>query len=242
MDTRRIFSAVPRLVATGALLALSASANAGILEPGEGGSGDEFVLRLDDPQFTGETLASRSLPFEIIETDQLTGEEIGVRGTLTHSVVRESATGRLAFHYGVTGTEVVVQIDFEDLFVRGFQSFVTDVYSDQTSLVDASSNRSADGNQVNFVAAENFQGNFVVRTDATEFEEGGEAEILAFYQTGDPPGGNERRVTFDTFRPAADDGGEPNPIPLPPAAWAALATMGGFGAVKALRQFARSAR
>ena len=57
----------------------------------------------------------------------------------------------------------------------------------------------------------------------------------------DPAGGTERFPQFDTFRPAAD-GGEPNPIPLPPAAWAALATMGGFGAVKALRRFARTAR
>jgi hypothetical protein len=242
MNTRRIFAAVPRLVVAGALLALSASVNAGILEPGEGGGGEEFVLRLDDPRFAGETLASRSIPFEIIDTDQLTGEEIGVRGTLTHSVVRESATGQLAFHYGVTGTQVNVVIDFEDFFARGFQSFLTDVYSNQTALTEAGSNRSADGNQIHFIGDESWGGaSFVVRTDATEFEEGGEAEILAFYQTGDPPGGGERRVTFDTFRPAADDGG-PNPIPLPPAAWAALATTGGFGAAKALRRFARTAR
>jgi len=35
-------------------------------------------------------------------------------------------------------------------------------------------------------------------------------------------------------------GGQPNPIPLPPAAWAALATAGGFGGLRAcMRWIAR---
>ncbi|HZN66828.1 MAG TPA: hypothetical protein VFB66_16170, partial [Tepidisphaeraceae bacterium] len=32
-------------------------------------------------------------------------------------------------------------------------------------------------------------------------------------------------------------GGQPNPIPLPPAAWAALATAGGFGGLRACRRW-----
>jgi len=238
MCTRRIFTAVPRLAAAAVLLALSASVNAGILEPGQSGGGEDFILNLEDPRFDGTVLASRTLPFEVIDTDTLTGEQIGVRGTLTHSVVRQTATGRLAFHYGVQGTQVNATVDFENFYASGFRGFLTDVYSDETSLTTARSTRSADGNEIDFVGDESWGANFVVRTDATEFEEGGRARIWASFQTGDPAGGTERFPQFDTFRPAADDGG-PNPIPLPPAAWAALATMGGFGAVKALRRVGR---
>jgi hypothetical protein len=87
-----------------------------------------------------------------------------------------------------------------------------------------------------------------IETDATEFNDEGTGEFRAdaefvVVDPTDPEGGPgqvglDATVTFEgLFQPFADDGGPgPNPIPLPPAAWAGLATMGGFGVIKRLRR------
>ena len=49
------------------------------------------------------------------------------------------------------------------------------------------------------------------------------------------PSGVSRRTAFAAFPPAADGPG-PNPIPLPPAAWAALVTMTVYGGAGGLRR------
>jgi len=73
----------------------------------------------------------------------------------------------------------------------------------------------------------------VVRTNATEFAQTGTATLIAAFQ----PDGEFQQIPFTAFAPAADDPGPtPNPIPLPPAAWATLATVGGLGAAKRLRR------
>jgi hypothetical protein len=214
---------------------LSVSAQAGVLAPGEQRAGDDFILNLDDPSFDGETLATRTTPFEVLRADTETGETIGVTGAVTSAVIRESATGRLAFHYSVTGTEVGATVDFENFFVTGFSGFATDVFSSETSLTSGRATRSADGDEIDFVGDESWGADFVVRTDATAFEEGGGARILASYQTGSPEGGSDAFPSVDAFRPAADGPG-PVPIPLPPALWAGLATMGTFGALRIARR------
>ena len=233
----RILSWPPALVVAAVVaLAAAGSARAGLLEPGQAGSGEAFRLDLDDPSFAGDTLATETVTRDVFDVDRVTGETIGVTVTLTHSVVRE-ATGQLAFHYRVSGQQVNATVDFENLDVSGFAGFTTDVFSSERSLTDAGSDRSADGNTIGFIGDESWGADFVVRTDAREFEEGGAAVIWASLITGDPVGGSEHFPSFNTFRPAADDAGpQPNPIPLPPAAWAALATMGGFEAVNRLRR------
>ena len=226
--------------AVGLLLAVAVPARAGVLAPGQSTGGEAF--RLADPnapQFQGDTLETVTLPIDITTAGE-DGQPRFVRGTFTHKVVRESAGGTLAFHYQVDGTEQNEIVDFDDFFVTAFGGFTTDVFSDQEGGggVDASVSRSADGNEIHFLGAEDpFDGYFIVRTDATEYEDGGTARVLARFQTGVPSQSQDQFATFDTFQPLADDGGPtPNPIPLPPAVWAALSTMGAFGAVKKLRR------
>lgn len=61
--------------------------------------------------------------------------------------------------------------------------------------------------------------------------------VLSFLteaSTNDPARDWSYALDFDVT--ADDPGPTPNPIPLPPAAWAALMTMGGFGALRKLRR------
>src|SRR5687768_9043677 len=111
---------LPALLFAAAALIVSPTARAGVLVPGQQGGGEDFVLNLDDPRFDGETLVTRTTPFEVLTTDVDTGATIGVAGTLESSVVRESATGTLAFRYSVRGQEQNVTVDFEELAVSGF--------------------------------------------------------------------------------------------------------------------------
>ena len=227
--TRRFPTA---LAAVLALTALSDSARAGLLQPGETGGGEEFILDLADPSFQGETLASTSTPFEFNGTNS-SGEPVFFRGTFNTSVVRESATGRLAFHYQFLRGQSNQILDFENFYVSSFQGFETDVFSDQTSLSQGRATRSADGRTIDFVGDEENNANLVVRTNATAFAAGGTAALWGSFQ---PSGGDETQ-TYEAFQPVADDPGPgPNPIPLPPAVWAALSTMGAFGAMSKLRR------
>jgi len=228
---------LPRLfvVATAAfvLTPVLAPARAGLLAPGQAGGGEPFRLNLAEPSFAGDTLTSSSTPFEFTAPGPDDPADLRfMRGNFNHKVVRESATGRLAFHYEVDRTESNTVVDFENLFVRGFEGWDVDVFSNQTTLTDSGAIRSADGDEINFIGDEESSGYFVVRTRATEFEAGASTSILASFQ----PSGPDQTQTFDTFRPFADDGPDPNPIPLPPGAWAALATMCGLGAAKRLRR------
>ena len=204
------------LVPAGIALAVAArTVPAAVLAPGQAGGGEAFRLDLNHPLFAGETLATRTLTRDLIEPDEATGQPIGVTISLTQNVVREAATGRLAFHYFVSGDELNATVDFEDLTAGGFAGFATDVYSDQTSLTDARSSRSADGGTVTFVADESWGGAFVVRTDATQFADGGTTTLWAQLQTGDPVGPRSRFPEFQTFRPV------PEPPFLAPATGAA---------------------
>lgn len=232
----RLSQVTPALIlSTAAVLSVAAPARAGVLVPGQRGGGEDFVLNIDDPRFEGETLATRTTPFEVLTTDVDTGATIGVTGTLESSVVRESATGTLAFHYSVRGQERNATVDFEELRVGGFAAFDTDAYSNETSLTQARSNRSGDGDLIEFTGDESWGADFVVRTNATAFDEDGRAVIWAAFQTGEPASGFNHFPGFDTFQPAAAGPG-PTPIPLPPALWAGLSTIGVFGAFRALRR------
>ena len=159
------------------LLAFAAPAAAGLLDPGETGGGEEFVLDLADPSFQGETLASSSTPFEFNGTNS-SGEPVFFRGTFNTRVVRESATGTLAFHYQFLRGESNQILDFENFYASSFRGLQTDVFSDQTSLTQGRATRSADGKTIDFVGDEESNANLVVRTDATAFAAGGTARTL----------------------------------------------------------------
>src|SRR5207253_6324735 len=105
-------------------------------------------------------IADRALPFQPRSRDRSTNR-CGLQGTMRGRRVdskvdmgmsrtqprarcagplRESATGRMAFHYEFLRGESNATVDFEDFFVRGFRGFrgfTADVFSDQTSLTQA---------------------------------------------------------------------------------------------------------
>ena len=215
------------------IVGTAAPAWAGPLAPGQSGAGQAFVLNELDPSFQGQTLASTSTPFEVTEVDPDTGFSEFFRGTFNHRVVRESATGRLAFHYEFLRGLSNGILDYENFVVGSFAGFETDVFSDQTSLTTGAASRSADGTTIDFIGDEESPAHLVVRTNATDFAQTGTATLIAAFQ----PDGEFQQIPFTAFAPAADDPGPtPNPIPLPPAAWATLAAVGGLGAAKRLRR------
>src|SRR5688572_29977489 len=104
-----------------ATMALTAQvpARAGPLAPGERRGDEAMRLDLNDPSFAGDTLLSETTPFEIDFEQEEGSPPNSVNGTFTQLVVRESATGNLAFHYRLQGNVVGGVIDFEDLIVNG---------------------------------------------------------------------------------------------------------------------------
>ena len=214
-------------------------ARGGVLAPGERGTGHTFML--DGPP-AGDVVAERTVPFEFTATDESPEDPANpvdhiARGTITSRVLRDGATGHLTFVYQGAQTSTNSVLDLDAVAVVGFAGLATDVLTDQP---DPRVNRSTDGDAITlaFDGPEDVEGLFVVRTDATAFKD--LAEGLAVEIVFQPDGTRVSRF-FDTFRPAADDGPGPTPVPLPPAAWSAVAAGVSLAAVRALRG-ARSRR
>ena len=123
------------------------------------------------------------------------------------------------------------------MHIGPFGSFTTDAYF---SVDDHSDSRSADGATLDYIFnVEDVDGRFLVRTDATAFAADGAFTVGMDFE----PGAGNDSATFAAHVPAADDGGPgPNPIPLPPAAWAGLVTAGLFGAGGKARGWWRARR
>jgi hypothetical protein len=215
---------------------LAGAAHAGVVGPGESRHGtreDHNVFPVPPAaQWQGELLAERSEAFEFVgEPPEGGGEAPFARGTFTSRVHRDLEGGGLAFVYVLDQTESSSVIDLERVTIRSFGSFTTDVYFSEQ---DHGVTRSADGAALDYLFnIEDVSGTFLVRTNAAAFDENGSFLVGMDFE----PSGVTRNDTFAAFQPVADDnGGQPNPIPLPPAAWAGLATAGAFGAIGRLRR------
>jgi hypothetical protein len=210
---------------------------AAIVQPGERLHFTAGERLPPDSEWRGELLAERSDPFEF---SGQTPEEpmLTASGTATSRVFRDAGTGGLAFLYSVSGQSESI-VDLDQVMLSSFASFTTDVFSNSGDFGVA---RSADGATLDFgFNAEGLGGNlFLVRSDATSFDENGSSFIEIDFVAH----GVKDRATFPSFQPLADDGGGggPNPIPLPPAAWAALATAGALGAAGKARGWLRRSR
>lgn len=240
-----------KLSAAAAVLAPSNAAMAVSVAPGESTTtrdGPDFVMP------TGELLAERSFPLTLnfaIPEGTVADPAPGTTGTLTSSVRRGTSGSGLVFVYDLRlEADTEYADEFARLTVGSFAGFSTDVTGDIGPFPGFEISRSADGATVVATKGDGVGGNVIlaIETDAAEFNDQGTAEFRAdaeFVLTdpNDPTGG-PGQVGLDAtvnvsgvFQPTADDPGpQPNPIPLPPAAWAAIATMGGFGAVKRLRR------
>jgi hypothetical protein len=207
-------------------------ARAGLIAPGEIGSGHTFVL---DAPPAGTVVAERTVPFEFTAPPENPDPDNPVdhfaRGTITSRVLREDATGRLTFVYQATQSSTNSVLDLDAVAVVGFAGFTTDVLTDQP---DPRVNRQADGDAITltFDGPEDAEGLFVVRTNATAFKE--LAEGLAIEIVFQPDGTRVSQF-FDTFQPAADAGPGPAPIPLPPAAASAIAAVISLASIRAAR-------
>jgi hypothetical protein len=216
-------------------VALSAcvGARAGVVAPGETGSGPAFGF---DQVPSGAVLAERTVPYEFTglsddPADPLPPVELFARGTITSRVIRDSETGGLTFIYEGTQTATNSIIDLNTLVLRGFTGFTTDVLHGQS---DTLVRRSADGDTISldFSFSENVDGVFVVRTNATNFKAADNLDVGMEFQP------DEIRVTqtFGAYQPAADAGPGPTPVPLPPAAASAVAAVACLGAARGLRR------
>ena len=221
------------IAACSCALALARPAGAGTLAPGQSRSGnneDDNVFPLPDPAtWRGEVLAERTQDYEFsaVTEDE---RQLFSRGTFTSRVHRDLGTGGLAFVYEFDETENVggdVR-DFEQSSLGGFAGSDVDFYFSRDEFLVS---RSADGATLTILPnLEVVEGTFLVRTGAGAFDENGSFLVNMDFEGS----GQSDSATFATFQPLA--GGEPNPIPLPPAAWAGLATMAGFGVIGRLRR------
>jgi hypothetical protein len=234
--------------AASALLVPVSAGRAGVVRPGE----TVVVSDLDLTMPEGAVLAQSVLPFALTYEPSGGGSLLDfdgtVGGTLTSTVVREAATGTLAFVYDVdfSGDAGADASEASVLTVGGFGAFATDVTGalDFESVILASRAEDA-GSAVQLSSDDPGLGGapkLVVRTDATAFAATGTARFFA----GDElavltPDGLSLEVAAGTaevagiFQPAADDGtggGGATPIPLPPAALIGLATMAFAGAAR----------
>jgi len=207
----------------------------GVLAPGGSGLGTSFESAFfplpPDTEWKGELLDQRSESFEFVGEVGEGGEPApSIAGTFTSSVYRDLGTGGLAFVYSLEAPPTGAIVDQERASIRSFENFTADVfYSRDEFAVD----RSADGASLDFgFNLQGVEGDFLVRSEATAFDANGSF----FLEIDFEPSGVARRDTFVAFQPAADGPG-PNPIPLPPAGWAALVTMALYGAAGRLRRW-----
>ena len=219
------------------------SAYAGPVAPGQElvlSPGDEaaelFRLDPDSPDLAGEVLAELSAPYEFMAIDSEDPTRVGLsRGTVTNRVVRESATGRLAFHYLIVQAESQEVVDLVGTQFNGLGQFETDLLLRRAVSSTAVISRSADGDEIAIGSDLEQVGEWaVVRTDATAFEPGGSVTYAYSFPALDGPG-ESGSVTFAAFRPADAAA----VIPLPPAAWTGLSALLLLGSVRPLARVLR---
>jgi hypothetical protein len=168
-----------------------------------------------------------------------------VPGTLTSTVLRDPATGRLTFAYaihfaGQDDTGAGGGTHHSLLSITGFESFRTDLSATLAFAPDFPASRSADGRSLTVQSDTPGQGGsptLLVRTDATHFDAGG----LLHFAASDPlllpnpvegsgaAGGMVSVIASGevhlsgAFRPVAD--ARPAPVPLPPAVFTGAGTL-----------------
>jgi hypothetical protein len=236
-------------------LSLCAPASAVLVAPGQtvsvGVDADEYAPP------AGDVLAQNSQDF-VIDFD-LTGTGYTAAGptsfdaTLTSSVVRDAATGRLTFVYQWdSDDDASLGAERNTFAVESFAGFSTDISI--AAFTDWVVTRSADGGTINGDSVDvggSLRPAFFIVTDATEFDANGTfsgtagAEISVTDDEGTLTFFAPQSTLFTvagTFQPVADDGGGNggggggNVIPLPAGVWLGLVALGGGGAAVRLRR------
>ena len=231
-----------------AMLFCTSATQGAVVNPGETTS----AVNIDGNDYappTGDIVAQNSQDF-VIDYD-LTGTGFSPSGptsfdaTLTSSVVRDPATGRLTFVYhwapGEEGQSFDVGSERNTFAVESFAGFTTDM-SIATAGINWVVTRSADGATISGDSVDvggSLLPDFFIVTDATEFDANGtfsgtagtelsvirdEDQVLTSFSPQSSP-----FTITGTFQPIASDGsggggggGGGAAIPLPASAWTGL--------------------
>ena len=238
----KLASLRPIMTAAIPTLFLSAAARADLLPPG--GFTENLATTLANrPELGGHLEAMQDIPFSLTD-DQ--GKVFYV-GQVEHDVVRDPSTSTLSFYYKFVNAPSSAVLGVEDVIANGYAGFKTDVaiLTDtvgDTAPIDAL--RSTDGSSVTFdfdavasrIAPRDTSLVFLVKTNATSFDNKGTTNIHAFIANGTDEGspfiaGGD--ATISSFRPTGKSVAIAPPpsvtvsVPLPPAVWSALPTMVG---------------
>jgi hypothetical protein len=169
--------------------------------------------------------------------------------TFNSQVLRDPATNRLTFVYGLEETpDTLPELLNEQLSLSftNFTGFTTDVTANGSLDV----NRSADGGTIQATStsgAEVILPTIVIATDATAYNANGSMEGTVvgdlLVTDGGPININTPFALSGTFQPAQDDVEPPPPpppppgvIPLPAGVWFGLVALAGGGAAKRYRR------
>jgi len=164
--------------------------------------------------------------------------------TFTSQVLRDPATNRLTFVYGLEETPDTLPDLLNEQLSLSFSSF-TGFSTDVTANGALDVNRSADGGTIqatNTAGTELALPTVVIATDATNYNNGGSIDGTVGGDQIDTGGGpvniNVPFAIADTFQPAQDDVEPPPPgvIPLPAGVWFGLVALTGGGIAKRFRR------
>ena len=222
-------------------LFLGGFVSAEIVQPGGMTTTDFATTLANRPDLGGSLEAMQDIPFSLTD-DQ---GKVFYIGQIQHEVMRDPDTNTLSFYYKFINAPSSSVLGVEDLVAGSFKDYSTDVAILTDTAGDTAPTdvlRNTTGSNVIFefdaassrIAPGNSSFTFLVKTNATQFDNKGTASITAFIADSTDEGsqllaGGE--ATINTFRPT----GTPIPIasppavavsaPLPPAAWSALPTM-----------------
>jgi hypothetical protein len=168
------------------------------LAPGQWAGPREMYY--EGPGAADELVASRLGTFEFTGEDEPGGTPRLFRGGYNHQVYRNRLDGTLAFRFGASGADADRRVvDLEGMTAGGFGGFLTDVQITGQRFVQ----RSADGDTIGTQYSDSVSVGMFVRTDATEFAEGGKLTYDISFQPTSSGGSG----VFETFRPVPEPGG-----------------------------------
>jgi hypothetical protein len=213
-------------------------ASADLIGPGD--LTEDLATSLDQrPDLGGDLEARQMIPYTL--KDEM-GDSIYL-GQIVHDVLRDPKDQTLSFAYHFMNTSTAI-LGVQDVMAGEFAGFQTDVAvltdsTGETAPVDAI--RTTDGKDVVFdfdaVASRIAPGatsyTFLVKTNATQFDNNGAMSISAFTADSTEEGSailSLGDTTIKTFRPSGEPvlGSVPPPptsVPLPPPVWTAIPTM-----------------
>jgi hypothetical protein len=229
-------------VAVACLALGGAAVQAAPVDPGGSVSvtGDTFVAPTGD--LVDSSTQTVTLSYILDPTTEPVATDFNV--TFTSQVLRDPATNRLTFVYGLEETPDTLPDLLNEQLSLSFSSF-TGFTTDVTANGAFDVNRSADGGTIqatNAAGTELALPTIAIATDATNYNSGGAIDgsvggDLIVGEAG-PININTPFSIAGTFQPAQDDIEPPPPgvIPLPAGVWLGLVALGGGGIAKRFRR------